>query len=404
MPTCILVVDDSEINLKLVSETLSKAGYETFSARSGPEALKQVDDIQPALIVLDVMMPEMDGYEVCRRLRSKPSTARLPIMMLTGQDTLEEKVKGLEAGADDYMTKPFQPAELQARVKVLLRRAGSPQGDTTKLGGKIIAVFSLRGGVGVSTLAANLATGLAQLWEYPVVLVDLALIAGQSALMLNLSPRNTWADLTHTPVEEIDADLVNKLLLPHASGAYVLAAPRSPEQSELVTADKVSRVLTLLGESYHYLVLDLSHDFRDITLAGLDAAHERLALMAPELASVLAMSSTLDVFETLQYPRETVRLVLNQIFERRGLAQKDIEPALKRPIDLVIPCVQDACVRAINVGIPLVLGAPNTPVGALLADLAFSISKEEHRKQRPATPTESWLRVARRLQQHQQKR
>lgn len=399
MATRILIVDDDAFNLQLVSKVLSQAGHETITARSGAEALRIVDTLNPDLVILDVMMPEVDGYEVCRRLRRKPATAHLPIMMLTGQETLEEKIKGYEAGADDYMTKPFQPAELQARVKVLLRRAVAVQPEAAKLNGRTIAVFSLRGGVGVSTLAANLATALAQLWGHPSVLVDLALMAGQSALMLNLSPRNTWLDLEGIPPQEIDAEMVNNLLLPHASGAYVLAAPRRAEQSELVTADLVKRVLTLLTENYHYIVLDLPHDFRETTLAGLDAAHEILAVLAPELASIQATASTLQVFETLGYRRDTVHLVLNQTIERRGLAKKDIETALKCPIELVIPPAQDIFVQAINVGVPAVIGAVNTPVGALLEDFAFHLSKEEHRKQRPANPTEAWQRVARRLQQ-----
>jgi pilus assembly protein CpaE len=407
--TRILVVDDSPLSLRLTTDTLAQAGYEVFSAKSGPEALKSVDGIKPELVILDVMMPELDGYEVCRRLRQKPNTAHLPIVMLTAQDTLEEKVKGFEAGADEYMIKPFQPVEFLARIKVLLRRAPPPPllvqpQEAPARKSKIIAAFSLRGGVGVSSLAANLATGLAQLWEAPVVLIDMALTAGQSALMLNLAPRNTWADLAQVPVEQIDIDLMNSLLLQHSSGVYVLAVPRHPEQTELITPDKVAHVLNLLKEHYNYLILDLPHDFHATTLAGLDTADLILAMMAPDLASVLTMASTLEVFQTLEYPRERVRLVLNHVFEKNGLAQKVIEDALSQPFDLVIPFAADICVQAINMGNPLILGAPNSPVAALLEDYAFHVSTEEHRKQRPATPSKSWQRVARRLQPRQQKK
>src|SRR3972149_10459780 len=215
----ILVVDDDPIIIQITAKVLSVAGYEVFKAASGPEALKQVDDIRPDLIILDVMMPEMNGYEVCRRLRSLTTTAHLPIMMLTAQESVEEKVRGFEAGADAYMIKPFQPPALQARVKGLLRRALPAEGGAPQLEGKVIAAFSLRGGVGVSSLTANLATGLAQVWNLPTVLVDLSLMAGHSALMLNLAQRNTWADLTRMPVEEIHAELVGALLMPHGSGA-----------------------------------------------------------------------------------------------------------------------------------------------------------------------------------------
>jgi pilus assembly protein CpaE len=394
----ILIVDDDPIIIQITAKVLAAAGYEVFKAVSGPEALKQVDDIRPDLIILDVMMPEINGYEVCHRLRAKPVTAHLPIMMLTAQESLEEKVRGFEAGADDYMTKPFQPAELQARVKVLLRRALTTDAAAVPLAGKVIAAFSLRGGVGVSSLTANLAVGLAQLWNCPTVLVDLSLMAGHSALMLNLAQRNTWADLARIPVEEIDAKLVNELLLPHGSGAFLLAAPRKPEDSESIDGERVTRVLNVLREHYHYIVLDLPHDFRETTLAGLDLAHDILAITTPDLASVLSTASTLDIFETLHYPRDTIKLVLNQTFERNALAQKVIEDALKRPFNLVIPYATEVA-QSINVGKPVVMSAPATPVGIVLEDLAFRLSKDEHRKQRPEQPTPAWQRVARRLGQ-----
>lgn len=161
----ILAVDDNPVNLKVVSATLKQAGFEVATAGNGSEALEQVKIVKPALIILDINMPDMDGYEVCRRLRAMPATANTPIVMLTAHDSLEEKIKGFEAGADEYITKPFQPAELQARVKVLLRRVAVARPEKVQKTSKVIAVFSLRGGVGVSTFATNLAVGLSQLWK-----------------------------------------------------------------------------------------------------------------------------------------------------------------------------------------------------------------------------------------------
>ena len=394
----ILIVDDDPIIIQITARVLTAGGYEVFKAANGPAALKQVDDLRPDLIILDVLMPEINGYDVCRRLRHLPTTAHLPIMMLTTQDSLEEKVRGFEAGADDYMTKPFQPAELQAHVKVLLRRALTTAGAVTPLAGKIIAAFSLRGGVGVSSLAANLATGLAQLWNCPTALVDLSLMAGHSALMLNLAQRNTWADLARLPIEDIDADRVSDLLMPHGSGAFLLAAPRKPEDSELINGERVTRVLSLLRERYAYIVLDMPHDFRATTRAGLDLAHTILAILSPDLASVLSTASMLDIFETLHYPRDSIQLALNQTFEPNALAPTVIEDALKRPFNLVIPYAPEVA-QSINVGQPVVMSAPTTPIGILLEDLAYRLSTDEHRQQPPQHPTLAWQRVARRLRQ-----
>lgn len=121
--TRVLVVDDSAFNLKLVSATLAPAGYEIVTVSGGAEALSRVESIQPNLIILDVMMPDLNGYEVCRQLRRNRATAQLPILMLTANESIEERINGFEAGADDYMIKPFGVPELLARMRVALRHA-----------------------------------------------------------------------------------------------------------------------------------------------------------------------------------------------------------------------------------------------------------------------------------------
>ncbi|MBS1250697.1 MAG: Response regulator MprA [Chloroflexi bacterium] len=342
------------------------------------------------------MMPELNGYEVCRRMRAMPEINRIPIVMLTAHDSLEEKVKGFEAGADDYMTKPFEPKELQARVKVWLRRAVTVEREAGQIVGKTISVFSLRGGVGVSSMAVNLAAGLVELWQHPAVLIDLAMVSGHSALLLNTPLKNTWGDLVPIPKEEITIDVIDKALLSHKSGLKVLAAPRHPEDAELLEEEKIIHVLDLLQSNYHYLVLDLPHNFTPPALAGLDASHAIMLLMAPEIASVRGTSMALDVFASLGYPRDKVRLVLNWIFERRGLSPKDINKVLQDKIDLVIPFASDTFVSSINLGRPPVIDDPETPIGALLEDLAFFLSKDEHRKKKPEKPTEAWKRVVKR--------
>jgi DNA-binding response OmpR family regulator len=116
----ILVVDDTPANIKLLDAVLSPQGYTVVPATSGADALALVDQEPPDLVLLDILMPGIDGYEVCRRLRDRPDTAHLPVIMITASET-KDKVKGLEAGADDFLAKPFDQAELLARVRSLLR-------------------------------------------------------------------------------------------------------------------------------------------------------------------------------------------------------------------------------------------------------------------------------------------
>ncbi|MDC4227288.1 MAG: response regulator transcription factor [Candidatus Manganitrophus sp.] len=123
MPQKILVVDDEADLSKLVAHHLQKEGFEPLCVANGSEALKLVAKQPVSLVILDVMMPGEDGLQVCRKLRAKEETAALPILLLTAKDEESDKVVGLELGADDYVTKPFSPKELMARVKALLRRS-----------------------------------------------------------------------------------------------------------------------------------------------------------------------------------------------------------------------------------------------------------------------------------------
>jgi two-component system alkaline phosphatase synthesis response regulator PhoP len=118
----ILIVEDEQDILQLVKHYLEKEGFRPVTATNGLEALKKVKEDKLDLVVLDLMLPEMDGLEVCKRLRSVPDTAMLPILMLTAKAEESDTIVGLELGADDYVTKPFSPKALVARVKALLRR------------------------------------------------------------------------------------------------------------------------------------------------------------------------------------------------------------------------------------------------------------------------------------------
>jgi DNA-binding response OmpR family regulator len=118
----VLIVDDEPGIIRLISMYLEREGFQTASARTGQEALDIMAKSSPALVVLDIMLPDIDGWEVCREIRR---TSDVPIIMLTAREGDEDKIVGLEIGADDYVTKPFVPRELVARVKAILRRARS---------------------------------------------------------------------------------------------------------------------------------------------------------------------------------------------------------------------------------------------------------------------------------------
>jgi pilus assembly protein CpaE len=298
------------------------------------------------------------------------------VIMLTTKGGIEAKVTGFEAGADDYLVKPVDTAELLVRLKVLLRRAQSARYTVTRTG-QLIAVFSLRGGVGVTSLAVNLAITLAGLWNTDVPLLDLALTMGQVALMFNTRPKTGIQHLAQREQAELDDAAVESSLYHHPTGVCILPAPMNPEDAETVSGTHVNSILPILKDRYPHLVADLASDLQEVTLTALDHADRVLLVLAPELASVRAAAGALAIFASLGCPDEKIELVLNWTFQRHGLPQKNIEAALHRRMDLVIPFAPDLFISSLNQGVPLVIGHPDSEITAQIEDFAFRLTRPE---------------------------
>lgn len=400
----IFVVDDTRSILQLIALSLKAQGHQVAHAENGMQALAILKTFKPDLIITDVMMPEMDGYELTRRLRADPTTAHIPILTLTAQSALESKIKAFESGADDFMTKPFEPPELYARVNALLRRAASTSiesktsvANNSESPAHLIAVHSLRGGVGCSTLAVNLAVAFAGLWEDPVLLADFVSTTGQVALMLNVPLKSSWSHVTRITSGDLSVDDVEAAIARHETGLHVLPAPTDPTESAHLNGEHVEMMIRLLRPRYAHIVADVAHDFSDITLKVLEAADTILVVLPPDLASIRAAAAVLDTYTKLEYSSKKIRIVVNWTFQQQGFALKDIEDALGRAVSLVIPFAPLTFVNAINIGEPPLQTKPEDPLSALIEDFAYRTSSDEFRNKQPATPRPGLLRVRKRL-------
>jgi pilus assembly protein CpaE len=398
----ILIVDDEPINHQLVARALEPLGAQLDFAENGNQGVTKARMIKPDLIVTDVMMPDIDGYQLTSILRREPAFANTPILILTAQSGLEDKLKAFEAGADDHLTKPFESAELLARVMAQLRRAETarpPRSESMTQEGRMIVIHSLRGGTGGSTLAVNLGIGLASLWTHSTILLDLTMTSGQVALMLNKALRRTWVDISRFKPEELDVDALGSIIDTHESGLSFIAAPTFPAEAAPLQSETLGTALRLVKQSFDYVIADLSHDFSDVTLQALDIADVILLIASPDMSSIRAASAAMDTYKKLGYSKEKVKLILNATFPRSGLAKDKIETAVGMPSSMVIPYTDALFVEAINFGRPPLQFKPNEPVCALLEDFAFHLSRDEHKKAKPATPTEAWKRVYKRYQE-----
>jgi pilus assembly protein CpaE len=398
----ILIIDDEPINHQLVAHALTSLQCEIHYAGNGKDGISQARRLKPDIIITDVVMPSMDGYEVTRTLRRETQFAATPILVLTARSGLHDKLKSFEAGADDHLTKPFEPSELLVRVTSLLKRVEAVRSFTVDVprreGARMIAVHSLRGGTGSSSLAVNLGVGLSVLWREPAILLDLTMTAGQVALMLNMTLKRTWVDIAGRPASELDMDALSSIISEHESGLHFIAAPTFPSDAQTLSSETLGAAIRLVKAQYEYVVADLPHDFSDFAIQALDAADLILVVASPDMASIRAVTAALDTYEKLDYPKENVKFVLNAIFPYSNLSKDQIESVLGMSAFATIPYTQDFFVEAINTGKPLVTRKPVLSISSLLEDFAFHVSKDRHKKVKPESPTDAWSRVYTRYQ------
>jgi pilus assembly protein CpaE len=372
----ILVVDDDDTTARLIEVLLSEAGYRVTVAPSGELAFEDAERHPPDLAILDVMLPGMDGYTLCRMLRQSPPTRSLPILMLTAQGDTEDKLAGFDAGADVYLTKPFAPAELVYRIRGLLGRGQiapprAPQ-PKSRAPGQRIAVFGAKGGVGKTTIAVNLAIALAAGASSSVVLVDGDLTFGDVSVHLNLTPTRTILDLLER-VEDLDREVFNQALIRHDSDVRVLLSPFRPEQAERVTPEHIQAILDSLACYYDYVVVDCPASYDDVTLAILENADRVLIVVTPEIGPVKNTGVFLDLAAEIGIAEDKLMLVLNRANSEVGISAGEIENTLRVALPFHLNSGGRPVVLSVNRGRPLLLEHPQHPFSLGIKKIAQAV-------------------------------
>ncbi len=376
MAAKILVVDDDPNVQRLLSYTLKQEGYEVVVAADGAEGFKVWGQEQPALILLDVMLPKLDGYQVAAKIRAEEGTSsHVPIIMLTAEAEVEQKIRGLRAGADDYLVKPFHPAELLARIKSLLARfapkdllVGRPPL------GRVLAFYGAKGGVGTTTIAINIAIALQRELGRRVCLVDGNLQFGDHRVFMDLGlDRKSIVDVVSAPA--IDADLLRGVLVEHDSKIDLLLAPPTPETAELVTKEHFSTIIDLLRGMYDYVVVDVDKRLDDLNLGVFDMAESLYVVMTADLSCLKNVRLVLETLGHIGYEGDRIKLVLNRSNAFTGINAKTAEGALKRPIDLQVLNEYRGAISALNSGAPVMLTKSESPLGRSFHDMARAIDK-----------------------------
>lgn len=369
----IVVADDDQDMLALIQNTLQFRGHEVVTARDGQQAWQLVLGEKPEAIILDVNMPVINGFDVCRRIKADPRTRHIAVMFLTAREDVSDKVMGFEVGCDDYLVKPFQPRELSARVSVLLKRVegARPVDASEDLAGKVIALFGAKGGVGTSMIAANLATSLA-LGGSKVALIDLDLEHAISAMLFDVVPRRTGTivDLSSTFDPTMDSTHLESFMVSHKSGVKILPGPNSPSHAELVTGEHVRNYVSLMRRNNNFVIIDMASSFKDLNLDTFEVAEQLLLVVTPELPALKAFHGLTEVLVQLGISTHMMQVVTNQITPTASLSTEDVKRAVGLPLAASIPFGGEEIVSSINQGIPIVQMRPQNAVSLAIKKLA----------------------------------
>lgn len=383
-PITVLIVDDiattrEDIKRLLYFEEDIKVVGEAGSAE---EALLLAENLRPDVVLMDINLPGMDGIAAAEAITSKlPETA---IVIISIQGETEYLRKAMAAGARDYLVKPFSSSELAETIRragqahrrqINLIKAPSLLSEPQVVEGRIITIFSTKGGVGKTTIACNLGASLARHARGQVVLVDLNLQGGDVALMLNISPRSSIAELIQEQ-DWAEISLINGYLYSHLSGLKVLPAPLRPEEGEVIGVNQVETLLNLLKSHYTYIIIDTAPAFNDLNLALFDWSQDIFLILTPDLAGLKHARTDLEVLQKLNQG-DKVKAVVNKFGRWNSLKPQEIEEALGLKPFFFLPQAEKTVLASLNRGHPFVLVQPSSPLALKVKKLGEALVSQD---------------------------
>ena len=382
----ILIVDDDIDTLKLVGLMLQKQGYQIVAANNGEQGLTQAEAENPDLILLDVMMPEMDGYEVAKRLRANQLTANTPILMFTAKTQLDDKVTGFEAGADDYLTKPTHPTELSAHVKSLLARSSKGKISTSPLPTEsrsiTIGILAPHGGQGVTTTAVNLGDALRLVSKTDVIVAELR--PGMGTLGPDMGETNPkiLSELVSSNLSGLTRQKIKENLFIHGTGLRLLFGSVQPKDGLLINAlESMEALVNRMSYLAPYLVLDLGAGLTPLTQKLVPVCNYFLVLVEPVTNSVIHSKALMADLAELSGSKQKIHAVIvNRIRSDTQLNMTQVEELLGQTPLIAITPAPEMLYTATRLKTTAVTARPDSLTAQQFTKLAQDVMDFEKRK------------------------
>jgi DNA-binding response OmpR family regulator len=384
----ILIVDDDLDTLRLVGLMLQKIGYQISAASNGEQGLAKALEERPDLILLDVMMPDMDGYEVTRRLRKNPATVSIPILMFTAKTQLDDKVVGFEVGADDYLTKPTHPTELQAHIKALLSR--SPKGDSVEARplvsnekqGYVIGVLSARGGLGVTSIASNIAAALLTRTQEDVIFAELVPGQGTIGMDLGIPSQTGLNEILTGSVVEVTREKVASTLISHHSGLKLFLASEQPRDIALTSqVKKYESLVERLSGLARFVVLDLGASLPEFSQSILPLCSEKIIVVEGVANTIRHTKLLIDDVADLKVDRKTIGVILNnRVRSESQMSLKQVQEKMEHTITSSLTPAPEVFLQALRAQSTLVVSQPSSATAQQFLKIADGILEREKAK------------------------
>lgn len=369
----VLIVDDDVQTLRLVGLMLERQGYKILAANTGSQAIQMARTEHPDVVVLDIMMPDMDGYEVTRRLRQDTETSNIPILMFTAKSQVEDKVSGYESGADDYLTKPIHPAELTAHLRALLAR-NKARGTVIRERGYTIGVLAAKGGVGVSTLVLNTAIAFHQKTKAEVIAAEMRPGQGTWGIELSNNLTEGLGNLLRMRPGDISASTLENELARMPYGVRLLmASPRCKDTELMRATEQMEAIVDNLPLLARLVLLDIGTCYTTGIDLMLNQCNEVIVVTEPFPASVQRTRLLLDDLGTRGFGRSKMLSVVsvNRVRAEMQLTMIQMQEVLGVPIAQVVPPAPEIAFQAANRSIPMI----QVQIGSVLSQQFGSMAE-----------------------------
>ncbi len=367
----VMLVSKQERNLTamrqlIIDDEIAVVG----ESEGGATALDKIENISPDIIIMTLSAGDTDVLNLAERvILYRPM---IHVVLLTEYMDINILQSAMKIGVHNIIEYPKNAKDFSDYVKSVYhnetaRIKALNQKQNLSWMSRVITVFGAKGGLGKTTIACNLAVKLAAN-NKKVALIDLDLQFGDTHIFLDIDPKDTIAELMNESFAA-NIDVVRSFMTVHSSGIHVLCAPKSPEYAEMISAEKIHTLISLMRAYYDYVIIDTSPFFNEVTMNAIESSSNVLFVTGLDISILKNSKLSLSLLNSLQQT-DKVRLIINRAVEMSSIKISDVQEILGYPIWAKLPSDYKVAVTSLNRGIPFVLSDPNSKIAQSIDSIA----------------------------------